>query len=171
MLPREFASLIESTTCAQALTAPDTLCADTNLKTRYGREITPLDIHFVMEYKDNSSCGITSAKPGGSKLSRLTIIILLIITCTGFFGSIHIMANHHSQGLDIEELFSSGWSGAVALLCVTVPAAIARLIVQIKLSAQILFSFFFYGWRNSHYDEGGHNFTGLFPSLETYCGC
>jgi len=104
-------------------------------------------------------------------VARLAIFILLIATCTGVLGGIHIVTSHQGQVLDVEELLPDVWSGFTVLFCVTIAALIARLIVQINLSAQILFSFFFYGWRNSHYDEGGHNFTGLFPSLETYCGC
>ena len=102
-------------------------------------------------------------------MSKLTIVILLVVACTGFFGSVHILTSDSGQGFDAEEFFSFGWSALVALLSVAASAAITRLIVQIKRAAQILLSFFFYSWRNSHYDESGHKFTGLFPSLETYC--
>ncbi len=103
-------------------------------------------------------------------MTRSIIVILLFVNCAVIFGGVHIMASHPGQSFDIEEFFSFGWNAVAGLLCVAAAVLTVSLICQIQRGAHIILSFCLYAWRNSHYDEGGHNFTGLFSSLEAYRG-
>ena len=100
-------------------------------------------------------------------MKKTIIILLLIATCLAFIGSISMLASDPGRDLDMEEFFLSTWYGFAAVLCLTAVMFIVRWMFQVRLSAQILLSFFFYSWRNSIYDGDTRRSLTLFPSLET----
>jgi hypothetical protein len=98
---------------------------------------------------------------------KLISVILLIATCVAFVGSVSIAVRDPGSDLDMEELFLFAWNEIVAMPCAPAIAFVILWMIQITISAQILFSFFFYSWRNSIYDGDTPGFKMLFSSLET----
>ena len=85
--------------------------------------------------------------------SALITLLLLLLICMGLIIGAHALAAHSGLDPDVSESIEISANCVVVASCVTLSALIARLIKQIRLSKQILFSFFFYSWRNSIYSR------------------
>ncbi len=100
-------------------------------------------------------------------MTKFIVIILLIANRIMFSVRINILARDFGRDLNAARLSLSNWTWDVTLLFWAVVRLTVRWIALVKLSAQILLSFFFYSWRNSIYDGAARKFIGLFSSLET----
>jgi hypothetical protein len=89
------------------------------------------------------------------------------MVCALFFSSASIVVFDYGHGLDMEELFSSDSIFLVGLLCVSSSMLLSKWLSYIQIGDTIIFSFFFFGWRNSNYEAIMPRFNRLFSSLET----
>ena len=103
-------------------------------------------------------------------MGRLVILVALL-TLVVVFGVIvdaHDIATRSGLDPDEAEIPLGDFSVPLFGLSFAVLAvSLARFIAQIKLSAEITISFFYYSWRNSIYGKTRQIFPSLFLSLET----
>jgi len=101
------------------------------------------------------------------RLFVLVALLTLVIVC-GVIVDAHDIATQ--SGLDPDEVEIPLGDFSVPLFglsCAVLAVSLARFIAQIKLSAEIIISFFCYSWRNSIYGKTQQIFPSLFLSLET----
>lgn len=104
------------------------------------------------------------------RLVVLVALLTLVVVC-GVVVDAHDIAKR--SGLDPDEAQIPLGDFSVPLLglsCAVIAASLARFIAQIKLSTEIILSFFYYSWRNSIYGKTQPIFPSLFLSLETKSG-
>jgi hypothetical protein len=97
---------------------------------------------------------------------RVLAIVFFTVICLASFGNFDILASDFSEHLDMHESESIHQGGIAVLLAVTATALVTLWKAQVLLCDQILFSFFFYGWRNSCFDSISQGFNRFFKNLE-----
>ena len=102
-------------------------------------------------------------------LNKSVAVKILVALCliSLVIAAIPIMTDDADQGFDIDCLSSSLLSSPAGLLWFTAIALMVRWMAQVQISRQILFSFFFYNWRNSVYGRANAISAMPFASLET----
>jgi len=100
-------------------------------------------------------------------MTKFIVIILLIANRIMFSVRINILARDFGRDLNKARLSLSNLAWDVTMLFWAVVSLMVRWIALVKLSAQIILSFFFYSWRNSIYDGPARKFIALCSSLET----
>jgi hypothetical protein len=101
------------------------------------------------------------------QVAKLLSIIFCFIIGIGFLGCIVSLATDYCFDVAPYEFLSFNSNCVIGLLCISTSMLLVQWLNQVKISEQILFSFFFYSWHNSNYDSAARRFDGLFSSLET----
>lgn len=83
----------------------------------------------------------------------MTRLAILLVVCEGVAFGAHALANQSGLDPDVAENIPVGLTYTLVASCSILAASISRLLNQNKLSRRILFSFFFYSWRNSFYNH------------------
>ena len=81
------------------------------------------------------------------KLVSVTILIAICIVSLGA-GFNYLLFNDSGQSLNGSDFGAFQWLAIVELLGLTATLIIAAWKIQVRRSKRIVFSFFFYGWRN-----------------------
>lgn len=100
-------------------------------------------------------------------MNKFIAIVFLIVNRIKFSVRVNILERDFRHDLNTARLSFSRWTRDIAMLPWDVIRLIVRWIALVKLSAQIVLSFFFYSWRNSIYDGAARKFIELFSNLET----
>lgn len=88
-----------------------------------------------------------------ARLVVLIVLLILTVTCLGVIVSDHATVTLSGLAPDVAENIPVGLSCILVTVSAILVALIARLINHVKLSRQIILSFFFYSWRNSIYNR------------------
>ena len=103
-------------------------------------------------------------------MTKFILIILLIVNRIMFSVKVNILDRDFSRDLNIARSALSNYTCSVASLSAAVIKLTVRWMIQVKISGQIVLSFFFFSWRNSVYNENGRRNSALFSGLETSLG-
>jgi hypothetical protein len=102
-------------------------------------------------------------------MSKSVVFKILVAICliSVVIAAIPMMTDDGGQGFDMDCFWLSLSSSPAGVLWFTAVALIVRWMAQVQISRQILFSFFFYNWRNAVYGRADAISTMPFSSLGT----
>ncbi len=98
------------------------------------------------------------------RLVVLVILLILTVTCSGLTVSAHTAATQSGLDPDVAGIIEIGLNCVLITACAIIATIMARFIAQVKLSKQILLSFFFYSWRNYVYGKNHQ----ILPTLSIF---
>jgi hypothetical protein len=101
-------------------------------------------------------------------VKSISIAILIAICIVSLGAGLNILlSNDSGQALCVSDFGAFQWLAIVETLGLTATLMIAAWKIQVRLSRQIIFSFFFYGWRNSIFSTIPN--SDWFLTWETIC--